>query len=333
MTTHFFTQLENFKVDPSNGLIKQASLITLGDARGHFDKKGRQVMVDGVTLEQIFSQCKKLERVKVKADHGGGVFTVVGWADNFALTADKVLADIHIYESEPQRPRLMEIAESNPHHMGVSMEFDGSDKPSGLVSLARCSEVYAASLVDFAAANKSLFSAADKQCADEPDTTNNTTTKMEEDTKPEMTLESLAASIEAINARLSALETPPAETEDEEPPVATDPDAMPADTDPKKTLEDPAKPDDDEKTKIAEMAAERAVRKMSAALGARGLGKPGAPADTKPKAKHFEEYVADLAVSLFSGDQNTARAHILTNKQKFPDAWKAYADARNVKTL
>jgi len=245
MNTHFFNQLETTKVDPFEGIIKSASLITLGDARGHFDAKGRQVKVDEVTLEQIFKHCKKLGTIKVKANHGSGVMEIVGWADNFALTADKVLADIHLYESEPQRARLLEIAETNPHHMGVSMEFRGDDKARGTVTLARCDEIFAAALVDFAAANTSLFSAP-KETESEPDNKEQTPNKMEPNETPAVTLESLAAQFAEFATRLSALETPPAAIEEpEEKPVATDPDATPADSDDKKTYENPDADKDD----------------------------------------------------------------------------------------
>jgi len=336
--THYFTQLETTKVDPFSGTIKSASLITIGDARGHFDAKGRQIKVDEVTLEQIFKLCNKMGTVKVKADHGTGVMEIVGWADNFALTADKVLADVHIYESEPQRARLLEIAETNPHHMGISMEFRGDDKPRGTVTLARCNEIFAAALVDFAAANTSLFSAQTPE-EPEPETETTTTTTMEDDTKQpdqpnaEDRLAKLETMFADFTAKFAKKFSDDGDDDDTTDTVATDPDTVPADSDPKKTYENPDADIDDEKTKIAEMAATAAVRKMSAALGAQGLGKPGTPATTALKAKHFEEHVADLAVSLFSGDQNAARAHILTNKQKFPDAWKAYADARQVRSI
>jgi hypothetical protein len=155
----YFSALSTPVVESDKGIIRAASLISMGDAKGHFDDKGRQVIVDEVTLDQIFKECKKLGTIKVKADHGSGVFEIVGWADNFCMTENKVLADIHLYESEPRRPRLLEIAATNPTHMGISMEFTGTDKARGTVCLSRCNEVVAAAIVDDPAANSSLFSA------------------------------------------------------------------------------------------------------------------------------------------------------------------------------
>lgn len=161
---------------------------------------------------------------------------------------------------------------------------------------------------------------------------------MENETK-EPTLSDLMAKFEEMSTRLTALETPPAEAEtdkkDEPEPVATDPDKEPAKSDPEKTYENPDADKDDEATKKAELQAERIadkfVKKFMATMGATKLGKPGTGGEPV-KEKHFEEHVADLAVKEFSGDQNKARVAILTNKEKHPDAWKAYVANRNVKT-
>ena len=205
---HYFTALETPTVDAENGIIRQASLISLGEAKGHFDSKGRQIMVDETTLEQIFKKCKNLGTIKVKADHGSGVFEIVGWADNFALTSNKVLADVHLYESEPNRPRLLEIAEKNPTHMGISMEFTGEDKPRGTVCMSRCDEVIAAALVDDPAANSSLFSAKDStpdKPEDEDKQTETNNMENEDQNKPsvEDRLNDLSAKFEEFAAKFA----------------------------------------------------------------------------------------------------------------------------------
>ena len=53
----FFTALTAPRIDPENGIIRSVSLMEMGDAKGHFDKKGRQVIIDDVTLEQLFKEC------------------------------------------------------------------------------------------------------------------------------------------------------------------------------------------------------------------------------------------------------------------------------------
>lgn len=322
-----FTSLDTDQIDAENGIIRSVSLMEMGDAKGHYDKKGRQVIIDDVTLQQIFSACKKLGSIKVKADHGSGVFEIVGWADNFALKANKVCADIHIYEAEPNRKRLLEIADKNPTHMGISMEFTGEDKPSGTVSMSRCDAVYAAALVDDPAANSSLFSVPTTEKEQELETKTN---NMDEEKQTEPTLTDLMAKFEEISTRLTALETPP-EKEELETEKESDKELESGE----KEKEDDKPEDKEDKDKVIELAAQRgaeiAIKAMSARLGITNLGKPGSITQAA-KEKHFEEHVADLAIKEFSGDQSKARASILTNKGKHPDAWKAYEASRPVKT-
>ena len=328
---HYFTALETEKIDLENGIIRSVSLMEMGDAKGHFDKKGRQVIIDTVTLQQVFSACNKLGSIKVKADHGSGVFEIVGWADNFSLKADKVCADVHIYESEPNRKRLFEIAEKNPTHMGVSMEFTGEDKPSGATSMSRCDAVYAAALVDDPAANSSLFSVPATKAEQDPDEQTNTNNNMEpeNDDKKDPTIADLMAKYEELGKRMSALEMPidkmeiEIEQDDEKPDSEI------------KECEEKTKPEEKEEDKKIEMAAKRgaeaAIKLFAAKLGMTNLGKAG-PLNSNAKEKHFEEHVADLAVKEFSGDQGKARTAILTNTGKYTDAWNAYKATRLVKT-
>lgn len=329
---HYFTALDTEQIDLENGIIRCVSLMEMGDAKGHFDKKGRQVIIDTVTLQQVFSACNKLGSIKVKADHGSGIFEIVGWADNFSLKADKVCADVHIYESEPNRQRLFEIAEKNPTHMGISMEFGGEDKPSGATSMSRCDAVYAAALVDDPAANSSLFSVPATKAEQDPEKQTNTNNNMESennDDKKDPTIADLMAKYEELGKRMSALEMPidkmeiEIEQDDEKPDSEI------------KECEEKTKPEENEEDKKIEMAAKRgaesAIKLFAAKLGITNLGKAG-PLNSNVKEKHFEEHVADLAVKEFSGDQCKARTAILTNTGKYSDAWDAYKATRLVKT-
>jgi hypothetical protein len=342
---HYFESLKDSVVRNDDGIIKAASLMSKGEATGHFDDKGRQVMIDDVTLEQIFKTCKKLGKVKVKADHGSGVMATVGWADNFCLMSDKVTADVHLYDTEPQRDRLLEIADKNPEHMGISMEFNGKDKPSGKQCLSRCSEVFCAAIVSDPAANKSLFQVPDKDDEkQEPETKTKTNTMDPNEENEEPTIQDLMAKFEELGTRLTALETPSdPDTKDEDDKemgddpeseiVATDPAYNPEDSDPKKTYEDGDKKDDEDEEKkyerVAQLAAEKTLKAFASKLGITKLGKSGPVNDSKPTVKHFAEYVADEA-SNHDGDQSKATAHILTNATRFPEAFKAYEAQRNV---
>jgi hypothetical protein len=322
----FFTALQSPRIDKDNGIIRSVSLMEMGDAKGHYDKKGRQVIIDEVTLDQLFKECKKLGKIKVKANHGSGVFEVIGWADNFALQANKVIADVHIYESESNRSRILEIADKNPTHMGISMEFTGEDKARGEVCLCRCDGVVAAALVDDPAANSSLFSVPATEEEQEPET--NTNNMEDENKDKEPTLTDLMAKFEEISTRLTALEAPPVEEEAKE----EEKSELSEETKEEEKTELESDEDDKKIELAAKRGAEAAIKAFTAKLGITNLGKAGS-ISTPAKTKHFEEHVADLAVKEFSGDQTKARIAILTNKGKHPDAWKAYESSRHVKTV
>lgn len=334
MKQHFYIIGKGPVIDESEGVIKGVSLIQKGDAEGHFDKKGRQEVVDDTTLMQVFTYCREVESIKVKADHGSGVFSTIGYVDNFALTPSKVTGDFHIYESEPQRPRLFEIARKNPEHMGMSLEFEGKDEADGNKSFSRCERVLAVALVSDPAANKSLFSREEAKP---------TTTMDENENKDdELTVESLAKKYDELSKKFEDYvaetskklenEEPDGDESHEEPDgdeavevVATDPTKEPAGSDPEKTYSRK------EVDAIANAAAEKVIKKFASQVGITKLGKPGPAPTEHAKTKHFEEFVAEKANELFKGDQVAARAHILTNFAKYPEARKAYEASRPVK--
>jgi hypothetical protein len=119
-----------------------------------------KLMVDQTTLKEVYDCCCEMGSVKVKVDHGSGILSTIGFVDGFGLGEGKVTANLHIYDAEPQAQRIFEIAEKNPQHMGISLEFLGVDQedPMEKCSYARCTEVLTAALVSDPAANASLFS-------------------------------------------------------------------------------------------------------------------------------------------------------------------------------
>tara|TARA_R110000744_G_scaffold60999_1_gene126248 strand:+ start:603 stop:1592 length:990 start_codon:yes stop_codon:yes gene_type:complete len=324
-----YTALKAPQIDSENGIIRSASLMEKGKARGHYDKEGRQVMVDDMTLEQVFNQCKKLGSIKVKADHGSGVFEIVGWADNFSLTSNKVTADVHIYEAETNRKRLLEIAEKNPTHMGISMEFTGEDTAQGKVCMSRCDEVLAAALVDDPAANSSLFSAKEA----EQTTTTTKTNNMEEEDKTELTADEKITALEEMVNELSSKFASQFEAEKEEDKTELE-DGEDDDKSKDEVVEIELEEEDEDDSKKIEMAAERIAEKLfkkfTSSVGVTQLGRPGVAAE-KTKEKSFTDLVGEVAQSEFNGDIVKAQGAILTNFSKYPEASKAYAASRNIK--
>jgi len=307
-------------IDAENGIIRKCSLIKIGAADGHFDKEGRQETVDEKTLTQVYEYCQQAESVKVKLDHGSGVLSTVGYVKNFSIENGKVVGDFHIYETADEKNRILEVAAKNPHHMGMSLEFEGQDEVKGDKAFSRCSRVLTVALVSDPAANTSLFSAIK--------TETKTNTKMEDETKPEEV--SLEDRVNELSKKFEDFATKFAKKfEDEEKEIEIEVPATVPDEDPAPL--NPVPEDEEKKIEFAaRRGAEEAIKQFTAKFGTTALGKAGSP--TAPqKEKHFEEHVTDIAIKEFSGDTTKARAAILTNKSKYGDAFKAYEASRLVK--
>jgi hypothetical protein len=138
----------------SDGIIPGVAVMTIGEATGH------DLFVDQTTIEQIESLGNEFSNgVKVKANHGGGVDTIIGRAKNFRIDGQTVRADLYLLENYNDRSRFMEIAEVMPEEVGLSATFSGIDEPIDDKTFARASELYSVDLVEIPAANPTgLFS-------------------------------------------------------------------------------------------------------------------------------------------------------------------------------
>ncbi len=138
------------------------AVITEGPATGHVDaESGMPVFIDATTLRQILACAKTYSGgLKVKADHGSGVFATAGYLDNFRIDGKTLRADLHALATDGNRDKLMEMAETIPDTFGLSVSFSGPDEIKGNQALSRCVEIYSADLVSEPAANPNgLFSA------------------------------------------------------------------------------------------------------------------------------------------------------------------------------
>ena len=149
--------IDGGNIDSANSTIKKVSLISIGEARGHKLESGEQIWVDGKTLNQVFDCLTQMGTLKLKVDHGSGVMSTAGWIDGFEKKGSKIVGDMHVYDAEPEKNRMFEIADKNPDHLGLSLEFSGDDEVLGNKAFARCDEVSAVALVSEPAANSSLF--------------------------------------------------------------------------------------------------------------------------------------------------------------------------------
>lgn len=340
----FSIDLTGSKIDPNNRTIRQVSLISLGEAKGH------NVFVDQKTLTQVFDKLTELESLKVKADHGSGVLSTIGYIDQFAMGQDKVLGDFHVYEAEPEAPRIFEIARKNPNHLGMSLEFEGEDQKKDGKMFARCSDISAVALVSDPAANKSLFekstnyvdssyqsdnykSMANKKLDDKPDVKDE---KKELDDMPdagsssdfEKRFNDFATRFDAF---MKKYDEGAVNKEDDTKPTlpATNPNAEPKANNNGPSMKDgdkggankgeepganPTGPwEEDEKKfqaridKAASLASEKTLRKFASSLGIRSLPAQGTPygGSDNTSEKTFEVLVEEKTKELAAkGDKN-----------------------------
>jgi hypothetical protein len=339
-------------VDEQTSTIHSVSLISLGEAKGHrSDKTGSKVFVDRTTLAQVFKCCEESGTLKVKVDHGSGVFSTIGYVDKFELEESRVIGDLHIYDSEEESPKIFEIARKNPAHMGLSLEFMGMDEEMPGGCMARCDQVITAALVSDPAANSSLFFSS-KETVDlhkqSVTKTINTSKNMKFETstdpeiKPEAKMEEgdLAAMFAKHMAEYAefkksmAKDYPINDTAKGDDPVGEDPNISPV-VKGKGSLEDadtamgedaPEKMESEkdkekELKKAAQLGAELAIKAFASKMG---IHLPSAGASTVPTKKSFAEIV-ESETKRFDGDKTKAMIHCIKTYSA------EYAASRNVR--
>ncbi len=140
----------------SSGILCGVAVITEGEAKGH------GVFIDGKTLLSV-KECANThtDGVQVKSNHGTGFDSIVGVLKNFRIKGPKLLADLHLLKSHDDYNRIIEIAETMPASVGLSISFSGDKEEIDGREYARCTELYSVDFVDRPAANPSgLFSQA-----------------------------------------------------------------------------------------------------------------------------------------------------------------------------
>ena len=142
-------------IDAAAATIKNVSVITVGEARGH------GMRIDEKTLLQVKAAAETYAGgLKVKTDHYSGFNEIVGALKNFTIDGDQLRADLFLLKNHDATARIIEMAELMPDTFGLSISFSGEHEEDGDTTFARCSEIYSADLVDTPAANPTgLFSA------------------------------------------------------------------------------------------------------------------------------------------------------------------------------
>ncbi len=146
--------LGKIQIDRAAGVLRDVSVIAIGEAKGH------GFSVDRVMLQQVFDAISQRGSVPVRFVHPRGdadpLPMIVGQLRNVRLTASAVRGDIHLLATSEHRARILEIAETMPGEMGLSIESpaDAYEIVSeGGRQLCRLRDVSAADLVGKPAAN------------------------------------------------------------------------------------------------------------------------------------------------------------------------------------
>lgn len=137
------------------GIVRGVSVLTAG-----IEAEGHGVYIDGKTLESVKACADKFGSVKMKADHGSGIFGIAGALSNFRIEGNHLRADMQLMRSHPHFGFLVELISTQAASVGLSIAFSMTREKVGEREYARCEDLYSVDLVNQPAANPSgLFSA------------------------------------------------------------------------------------------------------------------------------------------------------------------------------
>jgi len=165
MNNNFLLQFAVTKsqIDCTAGEIKGVSLITEGAVCGH------ACFADARTNQTVLEACQKAGQVKVKANHGTDVGSIVGSLRNFRIKNNQVKADLHLLKSAPSFDHVLEMAKEMPGQFGLSLAFKPEFQTIKDKRFVRCSEIFSVDIVDSAAANPNGLFSKDKPVEDTED--------------------------------------------------------------------------------------------------------------------------------------------------------------------
>jgi len=161
MNLNFQSKNARGKIDTAAGIIRDVSVITVGDAIGH------GFSIDAKTLATVKAAADKAPGgLKVKVNHGTGADAIVGVLRNFRVSGSQVIADLSLLKSNPFTARLLEMAREIPDAFGLSISFGYTAETIDKVKFIRVTELDSCDVVDTPAANPGgLFSALSKSDA------------------------------------------------------------------------------------------------------------------------------------------------------------------------
>jgi hypothetical protein len=161
MKFRYFFQLTSPNVDRANSLIKNASVIALGEAKGHgvfCDDKTLTTVKDCVTAK--YGSGLKVKCNPESFEHGPGGIAGKIPASSLRILDGQLLGTLEILKSYPARDYIFDLVETQPDTFGLSIDFDGQIETIDGVDYMRCLDIFAVTIVDEPAANASGFFSA-----------------------------------------------------------------------------------------------------------------------------------------------------------------------------
>jgi len=138
--------------------LKNVSILTIGEARGH------NLLIDEKSLEQALAVAQSMKRIKVTMGHGAPVTGILGYIDGFRIEGDRLMGDLTLFNTN-EAQFVQHLAQVLPEGFGMSLTFSGVPEEVAGKRFARIDEVYDCSIVSEPAANPagmfSAFSAVD----------------------------------------------------------------------------------------------------------------------------------------------------------------------------
>jgi hypothetical protein len=144
-------------INKEKGIIEGVAVVTQGAAKGH------GMLIDQETTASVLRAVKAYSSgVKVKFNpntfnHGDGAIVGLLPKDSFKMDGDVLRADLHLEEAYSERDYILNLIEKQGDTFGLSIDFDCTAENINGIDFARCTELYAATIVDQPAANPSGF--------------------------------------------------------------------------------------------------------------------------------------------------------------------------------
>ena len=107
------------------------------------------IWTDGKTLDTLMAAAQDAGgKLKARENHDDTLSARIGYVDNFRLKGDRVIGDLHIFDSYLHRALVLETIAKTPDKIGFSIDFDPTFEIENNRALMRVQTLTACDLVD-----------------------------------------------------------------------------------------------------------------------------------------------------------------------------------------